>query len=211
MAKIKYCIWDVGNVIYNYTLDPLHNWCEKHTADPEIFQQKKGRFSYNDYMKGLVPYPDLCRQICDFYAVPYQKNYNIEINRAFHRGIKDYFPQTRQMQEELQQQGLQNCILSNALPILAGNNKAADLIPPERQFCSFDLGLLKPDPEIYKAVREKLNCRFDELIFVDDKAKNTQAAAELGIHAITFNPQTIIGEIHKIVPPQKMPSQIKTR
>lgn len=211
MAKIKYCIWDVGNVIYNYTLEPLHNWCEKHTADPEIFQRKKGRFSYNDYMKGLVSYPDLCRQICDFYAVPYQENYNIEINKALHRGIKDYFPQTRQMQEELQQQGIQNCILSNALPILAGNNKAADLIPPERQFCSFDLGLLKPDPEIYKAVRQKLNCRFDELIFVDDKAKNTQAAAELGINAITFNPQTIRRDIQKIITPDPALSNDKTR
>ena len=211
MAKIKYCIWDVGNVIYHYTLDPLHNWCEKHTADPKAFQQKKGKFSYNDYMKGLVPYPDLCRKICDFYAVPYQENYNIEINRAFHLGIKDYFPQTRQMQEELQQQGIQNCILSNALPILAGNNKASDLILPEHQFCSFDLGLLKPDPEIYKAVRQKLDCRFDELIFVDDKARNTRAASELGIHAITFNPQTIISEIHRLVPPQKIPVKNKTR
>ena len=49
----------------------------------------------------------------------------IELNRAFRAGIKDYFPQTRQTQEELQQRGIANCILSNALPVLAGDNKAA--------------------------------------------------------------------------------------
>lgn len=171
MPVIKYCIWDVGNVIYNYTLEPVHDWCERRTADRETFLHNKGKFSYNNYMKGLVPYAELCRQLCDFYAVPYHKDYAIELNRAFRAGIKDYFPQTRQTQEELQQRGIANCILSNALPVLAGDNKAADIIPPERQFCSFDLGLLKPDPEIYRRVREKLGCRFEELIFVDDKPK----------------------------------------
>ena len=211
MAKIKYCIWDVGNVIYNYTLEPLHNWCEQHTADLDTFHRNKGKFNYNAYMKGQVPYPELCRQICEFYAVPYHKNHPIEINKAFHAGIKNYHPQTRQIQEELQRQDIPNCILSNALPILADDNKAADLIPPERQFCSFDLGLLKPDPEIYRAVQQKLGCRFEELIFVDDKHKNTQAATELGIHAITFKPQTIIDEIHQIIPPHNIPIKNKTR
>ena len=153
MPVIKYCIWDVGNVIYNYTLEPVHDWCERRTADRETFLRNKGKFSYNNYMKGLVPYAELCRQLCDFYDVPYHKDYTIELNRAFRAGIKDYFPQTRQTQEELQQRGIANCILSNALPVLAGDNKAADIIPQERQFCSFDLGLLKPDPEIYRRVR----------------------------------------------------------
>ena len=161
-------------------------------------------------MKGLVPYEQLCRQICDFYAIPYQENYPIEINKAFHQGIKDYFPETRKIQEELAQQGIKNCILSNALPILADDNQAADLIPAERQFCSFDLGLLKPDPKIYQTVRQKLDCEFEELIFIDDKAKNAQAAAELGINAITFNSKTIINDIRKIVPPlQKRTNNIE--
>ena len=103
MPVIKYCIWDVGNVIYNYTLEPVHDWCERRTADRETFLRHKGKFSYNNYMKGLVPYAELCRQLCDFYAVPYHKDYAIELNRAFRAGIKDYFPQTRQTQEELQQ------------------------------------------------------------------------------------------------------------
>lgn len=73
MPVIKYCIWDVGNVIYNYTLEPVHDWCERRTADRETFLRNKGKFSYNNYMKGLVPYAELCRQLCDFYAVPYHK------------------------------------------------------------------------------------------------------------------------------------------
>lgn len=49
MPVIKYCIWDVGNVIYNYTLEPVHDWCERRTADRETFLRHKGKFSYNNY------------------------------------------------------------------------------------------------------------------------------------------------------------------
>lgn len=207
MSKIKYCIWDVGNVIYNYSLAPLHKWCEDHTTDKNTFKERKGRFSYNDYMKGLVRYDELCRRLCDFYKIPYQEKYQPEINKAFHRGIINYIPETLQMQQELQSKGIENCILSNALPILADSNKATKNMNPKHIFCSFDLGLLKPDPQIYKEVKNKLGCKFEELIFIDDKPQNTAAAAQLGIHAITFNPQTLKKEINQILTPPIMIKQ----
>lgn len=199
MAKIKYCIWDVGNVIYDYTIKPLNLWCEQHTTDMAAFRKNEGKFNFNDYMKGLVPYSELCRQICDFYSVPYQEDYQSEITKAFQAGIIKYHPETRKIQEKLNALGIGNCILSNALPILAKTSRCEDIIPPQHQFCSFDLGLLKPDPAIYKAVREKLGCSFEELIFVDDKPKNVKAAAELGIHAVTFNAETIVDDITKLL------------
>lgn len=199
MAKIKYCIWDVGNVIYDYTIKPLNQWCERHTADKDIFEKNKGKFNYDDYMKGFVSFPDLCRQICRFYAVPYQLGYNSEIKQAFYDGIIKYHPQTREIQEKLKTLGIGNCILSNALPVLANTANCDDIISPEHQFCSFDLGLLKPDHAIYEAVRKKLNCKFEELIFIDDKPQNTHAAAELGIHTVTFNAETIIEDITRLL------------
>lgn len=199
MVKIKYCIWDVGEVIYKYSLDPLHSWCKKHTKDPKTFEQNIGKFNYNDYMKGLVPFDELCQQICDFYKVEYKPQYNIEIDQAFHQGVGEYFPETREMQESLKKQGISNCLLSNALPILADTAKIQNIISRKHIFCSFDLGLLKPDLKIYETILQKLGCHAEEVIFVDDKEKNTKAAASLGIHAITFNHQTIKNEINKIL------------
>lgn len=199
MTKIKYCVWDVGNVIYDYTITPLNDWCEQHTTDKETFKKNKGKFSYNNYMKGLIPFPQLCQEICEFYGVPYRNSCDNDIKKAFFDGIIKYHPQTRKIQEHLKNSGVKNCILSNALPILADTCRCDDLISPQYQFCSFNLGLLKPDAEIFKTVRTKLGCEFQELIFVDDKKENTDAAAELGIHAITFNPETIKDEIYKII------------
>lgn len=73
MTKIKYCVWDVGNVIYDYTITPLNDWCEQHTTDKETFKKNKGKFSYDNYMKGLIPFPQLCQEICEFYGVPSQQ------------------------------------------------------------------------------------------------------------------------------------------
>lgn len=32
---IRYCIWDVGKTIYDYSLEPLERWIAARTADPE--------------------------------------------------------------------------------------------------------------------------------------------------------------------------------
>lgn len=69
----------------------------------------------------------------------------------------------------------------------------------EHIFCSFDLGLLKPDEEIYIAVKNRLGCEFDEIIFIDNMEENVTAAAKLGIHAILFTTETIEEEINKVL------------
>lgn len=201
MNKIKYCIWDVGNVIYQYSLEPLHQWCKTHTQDQTLFEANKGKFNYNDYMKGLVPFEQLCQQLCDFYGVLYDKKYCPEINKAFHQGIIEYFSETRQAQNFLSAQRIENCVLSNALPVLGEDEQINQIIKPQHRFCSFELGLLKPDPKIYQTVKDKLDCEFNELIFVDDKAKNTSAAAMLGIHTITYKRETILKDIKNILTP----------
>jgi epoxide hydrolase-like predicted phosphatase len=48
------------------------------------------------------------------------------------------------------------------------------------------LGVRKPDPQIYTALCEQLDRKPDEVAFVDDLARNTDAAAALGLHPILF-------------------------
>ena len=46
--------------------------------------------------------------------------------------------------------------------------------------------LCKPDPAIYKALRDKYDIRFSESIFVDDREDNCKASIKLGMDAICF-------------------------
>jgi len=51
---------------------------------------------------------------------------------------------------------------------------------------SYDVGLRKPNPKIYKLVRKKLNIPFKNCLFIDNQKWNIKPAKELGIQTILF-------------------------
>lgn len=51
---------------------------------------------------------------------------------------------------------------------------------------SSDVGMVKPDPEIYKYTCEKLGLSPEECMMVDDIQTNIDAANNLGMHGIVF-------------------------
>jgi putative hydrolase of the HAD superfamily len=53
----------------------------------------------------------------------------------------------------------------------------------EHRLFSCDLGLTKPDPAIYAALIARLDTTPAEVVFIDDKAANVDAARALGIDA----------------------------
>lgn len=54
-------------------------------------------------------------------------------------------------------------------------------------FVSSDIGLAKPDPRIYKHVLNKIQCKAENVIFIDDNKDNITAAEALGIQTILFS------------------------
>jgi putative hydrolase of the HAD superfamily len=49
---------------------------------------------------------------------------------------------------------------------------------------SHEVGLAKPDPQVYALLCDRLNVTPDELVFLDDVPGNVDAACELGIHGV---------------------------
>jgi len=92
-------------------------------------------------------------------------------------------------QKKLHEQGMLTAILSNM-----GDTVLASI---EREFkwlhrfdvlvWSFQLGMVKPDPAIYRHLLKKLGTQPEETLFLDDKAENTDGAKALGIKAIQFS------------------------
>lgn len=191
---IKYCIWDVGNVIYDYSLQPLAEWIDQHSAvTPE-----NPLFDFKPYMKGMISTTDMMRQLCLKYRIVYSGTIQKRLTELFWEGIGEYYAETRKIQETLQKNGILNCLLSNALPILYDSHQTENIIESNHIFASYDLGLLKPDRRIYQTVLRKLDAAPQETIFVDDKPANVLAAQDIGIHGIVFNRATIAAEIQNI-------------
>lgn len=51
---------------------------------------------------------------------------------------------------------------------------------------SFEVGVRKPDPKIYKFTLSRLGVDAEETVFIDDSDENVQAATALGIHGVVF-------------------------
>jgi glucose-1-phosphatase len=61
---------------------------------------------------------------------------------------------------------------------------------------SAELGVAKPDPQIYAILAYTIQCAYDEILFVDDFIENIEAAKVLGIHTIHYQPgMNLINEI----------------
>ena len=56
---------------------------------------------------------------------------------------------------------------------------------------SGDLKMKKPELEIFLLTLEKLDCRPEECIFIDDRVRNLQAAESIGMKAILFNSRSV--------------------
>ena len=56
----------------------------------------------------------------------------------------------------------------------------------EVKIWSCELGILKPDPAIYRACLDALGCRAERTLFFDDRANNVEAARDLGMEAHIF-------------------------
>jgi len=200
---IKYCIFDVGQVCYPYSLDPLNNYCAKHTKNEEEFVKKHGvkSFDYNPFMKGEVSFDQFSKDLCEHCGMVYSEKHKLAFNREMHRGVGAFIEQTIKAMNSLEKQKIEVCLLSNALPNLS--DTGPDNVKPENTFASFTMGLLKPDVMIFKEVLKKLGAKPEEVIFVDDKPANVNAASSIGIHGIVFDKKTINREIKKIIKENK--------
>lgn len=55
-------------------------------------------------------------------------------------------------------------------------------------YCSYQLGICKPDPEFFRTILRQEGIRPEEAVFLDDSIKNVETAASLGIHTILVAP-----------------------
>lgn len=92
-------------------------------------------------------------------------------------------------QQELKQRGLLTAILSNM-----GDHVHERMLKEFNWFSRFDqlvwsylVGAAKPDQAIYLHTLEKLNVRPEEVLFLDDKLPNIEAAKALGMRAFEFS------------------------
>ena len=62
-------------------------------------------------------------------------------------------------------------------------------------YISYQMKMLKPSAEFYKAVIEDIGLPPEEILFIDDSQKNVDAAIDAGLPAVYYEPGTDLGEL----------------
>lgn len=197
--KIKYVIFDIGNVCYPYSPDALGAYLRSKTADQAHFTRiwDEDLFDFDPILKGEVTFSQFCKEVCETFHIKYSKEIEAEIAQADHDCLGSFYEETKELMKELRIQGYEICLLSNITPDL--EDIVPTTVPQDKRFLSYELGLRKPDPKIYQTVLQRLKADPSEVLFIDDMPQNVSAAQKLGINALVFDKNTIKQEVRKII------------
>ncbi len=82
-------------------------------------------------------------------------------------------------------------VLSNTDTMRFGfiKKKFPEILIFDEYVLSFEVGFMKPHPQIYKEALKKAGFQADECVFIDDREENIEAAAKLGINGIHLGPK----------------------
>ncbi len=80
-------------------------------------------------------------------------------------------------------------ILSNAWPEMRQLNESRFGLPDavDHAIYSFEIGVLKPAPEAYAEIVERLAVQPNKVVFVDDSAVNIEGARQVGLQVVHFS------------------------
>ena len=109
------------------------------------------------------------------------------LGRAFERlalhEIEGVAPMLRQLAAEYPLYALSN---NNELLWRGVQRVCTTLDVFERVFLSQEIGLLKPDPAVFRYVLEQIGCQPREVVLIDDNPQCVAAAAALGLETVLF-------------------------
>ncbi|WP_380168081.1 HAD family hydrolase [Jannaschia sp. R86511] len=111
-------------------------------------------------------------------------------------------PVTLQVLRDLRDSGAPMALLSNMPLGMSHRLGRADWLEPfAHAFFSGRLGLVKPDPRVYRHVLAELGAEPQQVVFVDDSPVNIAAARELGLRTVLHTTSTdLAAELSRVRP-----------
>lgn len=201
MSSIKNIIFDLGDVIINIDV-PLATRSFAELSNRPI-EEVQALIHQNEVFKkfetGQLSATDFRAYIRELLQ---QSNWSDEvIDKAWNSLLLDIPPQRIEKIQELAQKGYRLFLLSNTSSIHIDEvNKILyqttgieqlDILF-EKLFLSYEMGVMKPHPDIYHGVLTQAGLLAHESLFLDDNVDNIHAAAACGIQTIHVQKPTSI-------------------
>ena len=198
---IKAVLFDYGGVVkvgHPLSMD-LARICN--ISEEEVAQTKERRKLFGDQAtKGLISDEKFWHGFQKILGKPIPNNC-VELAQNSYRKTFEFIPEALKLVGELKKQGIKTAILSNIFKFEAEvirEHNGYDGFDPV--VLSYEVGMMKPELDIYKLAIEKLKIKPEECIFIDDKEKNLVPAKNLGIKIVLAeNPDQIVKDVFSII------------
>ncbi len=190
---IKNIIFDLGDVIINIDIPrAAHSFAalsKQSLEDVHHLIHQNGVFK--KFETGHFAPPEFRNYVRELFQTPDWTDQDIDI--AWNSLLLDIPLERIEKIKELAQKGYRLFLLSNTSSIhidevnnillrTAGVNQLSDLF--EKLYLSYEMGLMKPSPDIYQSLLQDAGILAEESLFLDDNLDNIRAAAACGIQTI---------------------------
>ncbi len=202
VPDVEAIIFDWGGVLERLTDDDhVVDWERRLALEPGTLSAALWGEAWRDLAVGAIDGEEYHRRVGGLLGFP-----DLVTTEHF---IRQFYTADRLHREVVEavralRERYQVALLSNAFP---GQDEAVleqyglDLYAEFDVYVnSAEVGLVKPDPDIFYLTLEQLGIAPQQAIFLDDMLRNVDSARELGIHAIQFvDPDTSLAELEMLL------------
>ena len=187
MAEISTILWDVGGVLLTNGWDHLERAAvlKKFELDSDAFEQRH-ELANDPWEKGLITGEEYLLRTVFYEPRPFMPADFLQAMKE--RSVLLPHTAMRILQDLAASEEIELAILNNEAREL--NDYRIEHFELGRYFDSFFsscyLGLRKPDPKIFHLALDVLQRDPEEVVFIDDRQGNCDAAEALGIHAVRY-------------------------
>ncbi|MFO8018265.1 MAG: HAD family phosphatase [Promethearchaeia archaeon] len=193
MEKIRAILWDLGGVIVNLDYTSFFRFIQTHSK----LQLTEAKFkqilmsNYDAYHEGTISsneFYELMNNVLKLNQIRETEFFN-----AFNSIIQSLNTDTIEIIKKVKRQDLTSFVLSNVNSAHWNHllEKDWDWMPLFEDFIlSYEIGVTKPDPEIYKYAIEKARCKANQILFIDDNYVNVKGAKRCEINTIFYKNQS---------------------
>jgi len=187
MVEISTILWDVGGVLLTNGWDHLERAAvlKKFEVDSDSFEQRH-ELANDPWEKGLITAEEYLQRTVFYEPRPFTPADFLQAMKE--RSVLLPHTAVRILQELAASEEVELAMLNNEAREL--NDYRIERFELGRYFDSFFsscyVGLRKPDLKIFDLALDVLQRDPEEVVFIDDRQGNCDAAETLGIHAIRY-------------------------
>lgn len=187
MTSVQWVILDLGGVVVPEITDSIIAQIAAEVGlSPQCLTESIMLY-HDEAIKGKRTLLQVYRSVVRDLALKFSPAEILNRHLTLYRQMSaQHDPDTVALMRRLQT-GHSLACLTNTEPEIADISKQTGLFNYfDRSFLSIELGLKKPDPQIFAAVLMDLGCGSEDVVFIDDRQENVEGAISVGMNALQF-------------------------